>query len=64
MNKFLHEPSVRLQRRRGERSGLGIVDTVRYLFALGEVPADLSTNELPTSSGTMPDAHRATEERE
>jgi hypothetical protein len=38
MNKFLHEPSVRLRAAAGNGRGLGIVDAARYLFALDEQP--------------------------
>jgi glutamyl-tRNA reductase len=38
-NKFLHEPSVRLRAAAANGRGLGIVDAVRYLFALEERPA-------------------------
>ena len=34
MNKFLHEPSVRLRAAAAEARGLGVVDTARYLFGL------------------------------
>ena len=34
MNKFLHEPSVRLRAAAANGRGLGVVDTVRYLFGL------------------------------
>ncbi len=46
MNKFLHEPSVRLRAAAANGRGLGIVDALRYLFALdeaegrGDTPAD------------------------
>ena len=36
MNKFLHEPSVRLRAAAANGRGLDIVDTARYLFALEE----------------------------
>jgi glutamyl-tRNA reductase len=35
MNKFLHSPSVRLREAAANGRGLGVVDTVRYLFGLG-----------------------------
>ncbi len=35
MNKFLHEPSVRLKAAAANGRGLGVVDAARYLFALG-----------------------------
>lgn len=34
MNKFLHEPSVRLRAAAGNGRGLGVIDAARYLFAL------------------------------
>jgi glutamyl-tRNA reductase len=34
MNKFLHSPSVRLRAAAANGRGLGVADTVRYLFAL------------------------------
>ncbi len=36
MNKFLHAPSVRLKAVAANGRGLGVVDTARYLFGLGE----------------------------
>ncbi|MFL5576524.1 MAG: glutamyl-tRNA reductase [Gemmatimonadaceae bacterium] len=51
MNKFLHEPSVRLRAAAANGRGLGIVDAVRYLFALDDAaptagrPADASRAE-------------------
>ena len=43
MNKFLHEPSVRLRAAAANGRGLGVVDAARYLFALEsevETPSD------------------------
>lgn len=45
MNKFLHEPTVRLRAAAANGRGLGVVDAARYLFALddrvpGDTPAD------------------------
>ena len=34
MNKFLHEPGVRLRAAAANGRGLGVVDAARYLFAL------------------------------
>jgi glutamyl-tRNA reductase len=34
MNKFLHEPSVRLRAAAANGRGLGVVDVAKYLFAL------------------------------
>ena len=34
MNKFLHEPSVRLKAAAANGRGLGVVDAARYLFTL------------------------------
>ena len=39
MNKFMHEPSVRLKAAAANGQGLGVVDAARYLFAL-ETKAD------------------------
>ncbi len=51
MNKFLHEPSVRLRAAAANGRGLGVVDALRYLFDLrsGEEPASRNADE---SSGT------------
>ena len=38
MNKFLHEPSVRLRAAAANGRGLGVVDAARYLFALEDRP--------------------------
>jgi len=38
MNKFLHEPSVRLKAAATNGQGLGVVDAARYLFALENKP--------------------------
>jgi glutamyl-tRNA reductase len=52
MNKFLHEPSVRLRAAAANGRGLGVVDAARYLFALDEHPApppqagDVSTDSV------------------
>ena len=40
MNKFLHEPSVRLRAAAANGRGLGVVDAARYLFALEEKTND------------------------
>ena len=54
MNKFLHDPTVRLRAAAANGRGLGVVDTARYLFGLeraggaGATPAaneDTSNNE-------------------
>ena len=36
MNKFMHDPSVRLRAAAANGRGLGVVDAVRYLFALDD----------------------------
>jgi glutamyl-tRNA reductase len=36
MNKFLHEPTVRLRAAAANGRGLGVVDAARYLFALDD----------------------------
>jgi glutamyl-tRNA reductase len=49
MNKFLHEPSVRLKAAAANGRGLGIVDAARYLFALGEREDPIATTrEVPS----------------
>jgi glutamyl-tRNA reductase len=48
MNKFLHEPSVRLREAANNGRGLGIVDALRYLFALEEKPASRDTTHEDT----------------
>ena len=53
MNKFLHEPSVRLRAAAANGRGLAIVDAARYLFGIGdtgEAPpaADVAPDEAPT----------------
>ena len=40
MNKFLHEPTVRLRAAAANGRGLGVVDAARYLFALDERGAE------------------------
>jgi len=42
MNKFLHEPSVRLKAAAANGRGLGVVDAARYLFALEGKPKNKS----------------------
>jgi glutamyl-tRNA reductase len=46
MNKFLHEPSVRLRAAAANGRGLGVVDAARYLFAL-----ERESSEAPESNG-------------
>jgi glutamyl-tRNA reductase len=43
MNKFLHEPSVRLRAAAANGRGLGVVDALRYLFDLRA--ADIATTD-------------------
>ncbi|NUQ22277.1 MAG: glutamyl-tRNA reductase [Gemmatimonadaceae bacterium] len=47
MNKFLHEPSVRLRAAAANGRGLAIVDAARYLFGIG---ATDDTNPAPGES--------------
>ena len=47
MNKFMHEPSVRLRAAAGNGRGLGIVDAARYLFALDDATAARAAAPLP-----------------
>jgi glutamyl-tRNA reductase len=48
MNKFLHEPSVRLKSAAANGRGLGVVDAARYLFGLE--PKKDETSEAPSES--------------
>jgi glutamyl-tRNA reductase len=48
MNKFLHEPSVRLRAAAANGRGLGVVDVARYLFALD----DRAPNDAPAQAAT------------
>jgi len=50
MNKFLHEPSVRLRAAATNGRGLGVVDTARYLFGL-ERGDDASSTEPKPAEG-------------
>ncbi|HUF25732.1 MAG TPA: glutamyl-tRNA reductase [Gemmatimonadaceae bacterium] len=56
MNKFLHSPSVRLRAAAVNGRGLGIVDAVRYLFALDDRAAD----ESPSSAVSTDSDQEAT----
>jgi len=49
MNKFLHEPTVRLRAAAANGRGLGVVDTVRYLFGL-----ERNAREGAATSGVQP----------
>ena len=45
MNKFLHSPTVNLRAAAANGRGLGVVDTVRYLFGLDRRPNGASNEE-------------------
>jgi glutamyl-tRNA reductase len=47
MNKFLHEPTVRLRSAAANGRGLGVVDAARYLFGLDARPAADATSATP-----------------
>jgi glutamyl-tRNA reductase len=49
MNKFLHEPSVRLRAAAANGRGLGVVDAARYLFALDKRVATTDASDQPTA---------------
>ena len=49
MNKFLHEPSVRLKAAAANGRGLGIVDAARYLFGLEKTKKDETSGPPPES---------------
>ena len=50
MNKFLHEPSVRLRAAAANGRGLGIVDAVRYLFALDDRAGTPPDEPIPSKT--------------
>jgi glutamyl-tRNA reductase len=52
MNKFLHEPSVRLRAAATNGRGLGVVDAARYLFGLGEGADSHQTEHTETPAET------------
>ncbi|HET7188915.1 MAG TPA: glutamyl-tRNA reductase [Gemmatimonadaceae bacterium] len=53
MNKFLHEPSVRLRAAAANGRGLGVVDAARYLFALDErAAAPVDPDAAPPAAPT------------
>lgn len=49
MNKFLHEPSVRLKAAAANGRGLAIIDAARYLFGVGHAALD--------DHGALPDSN-------
>jgi len=51
MNKFLHEPSVRLRAAAANGHGLGVVDALRYLFDLRGADA-ARTDDAPDAPAT------------
>jgi glutamyl-tRNA reductase len=52
MNKFLHEPTVRLRAAAANGRGLGVVDAARYLFALDDKePASAELAEPQPTTG-------------
>jgi glutamyl-tRNA reductase len=52
MNKFLHVPTVRLRAAASNGRGLGVVDTVRYLFGLER--KGKSSDETPLANTRRP----------
>jgi glutamyl-tRNA reductase len=58
MNKFLHEPSVRLRAAAANGRGLGVVDAARYLFALEEQRTDAASHAATETDTTTPPADR------
>jgi hypothetical protein len=60
MNKFLHEPSVRLKAAAANGRGLGVVDAARYLFALeNRVNSNSALENKPSSALEREDGPRA-----
>ncbi len=47
MNKFLHEPTVRLRAAAANGRGLSVVDTARYLFGLDTTPDESHATQDP-----------------
>ena len=45
MNKFMHEPSVRLRAAAANGRGLGVVDAARYLFAIDDRDAPTASSD-------------------
>ncbi|HEX2781027.1 MAG TPA: glutamyl-tRNA reductase [Gemmatimonadaceae bacterium] len=58
MNKFLHEPSVRLKTAASNGRGLAIVDAARYLFGVG----DAADTARGASTSSDPDATTSKDE--
>ncbi len=52
MNKFMHEPSVRLRTAASNGRGLGVVDAMRYLFALDPETPERGASPAPGKSET------------
>ena len=55
MNKFMHDPSVRLRAAAANGRGLGVVDAARYLFALDE-RAEAAPEPAEPPAGSEPGA--------
>lgn len=51
MNKFLHEPSIRLRAAAANGRGLGVVDTARYLFGLEQANEAVNEPDDATRGG-------------
>jgi glutamyl-tRNA reductase len=51
MNKFLHEPSIRLRAAAANGRGLGVVDTARYLFGLEQTTEPANDPQGATRGG-------------
>jgi hypothetical protein len=54
MNKFLHEPSIRLRAAASNGRGLGVVDTVRYLFGLERSGGSRGEHREPADPASEP----------
>jgi glutamyl-tRNA reductase len=54
MNKFLHEPTVRLRAAASNGRGIGVVDTVRYLFGLERSGDARGERGVPTDPASEP----------
>ena len=54
MNKFLHDPTVRLRAAAANGRGLGVVDTARYLFGLERAGGAGSASAAPAANTEDP----------
>ena len=63
MNKFLHEPSVRLKAAAANGRGLAIVDAARYLFGVGQGVEESASSSAEGPAATDRSDTTSNEER-